>query len=141
MTAIALPRPAVDRRPRTESAARTRSARTDVRVAERQDARLRLTRRGRLVRSVLLLVVLLAVVAAAMVAAGAPAALAEWADGPGYVSVTVQPGDSLWEYARTYAPEQDPRDYVLEVQRANHLPTTSITAGTQIDLPLEPAGR
>lgn len=103
----------------------------------RKSVRLELTRRGRALRTLLVLAVLLVLAATAMIFSGAPSALADWVGGPQYVSVTVQPGDTLWGYARTYAPEgMDPRDYVLQIQQANDLPTSRVTAGTQLDLPV-----
>ena len=39
-----------------------------------------------------------------------------------YTSITVQPGDSLWEIAETYAPEYgDIRDYVRQLKVLNGL--------------------
>ncbi len=106
-------------------------------ASARKSVRLELTRRGRAVRTLLVLAVLLVLAATAMIFSGAPSALADWVGGPQYVSVTVQPGDTLWGYARTYAPDGvDPRDYVLQVQQANDLSTTRVTAGTQLDLPV-----
>lgn len=106
--------------------------------APRKSVRLELTRRGRLVRSVLVLVIALVIAAAVMTATGATSALADWAQGPERVAVTVQQGDTLWGYAREYAPEgTDVRDWVIEVQQANHLPSAQLTAGTQIEIPVE----
>lgn len=108
-------------------------------AAFRKGVRLELTRRGRIVRALLLLLVVLAVLFAVLSQTGASSAVADWVGGPDLVSVTVQPGDTLWEYAGTYAPEgTDPRDWVIDVQRANGLASAELTAGTQIEVP---AGR
>lgn len=100
--------------------------------------RLELTRRGRLLRSLVILALLVFVALTLVSAAGMGPAAAGWLEGPQLVSVTVQPGDTLWGYAVAYAPEGvDPRDYVLQVQQVNGLSTTQVTVGTQIDLPVE----
>lgn len=117
------------------SASATRAAAAGPRTR----VRLELTRRGRVVRAVLLLILTAAIAVAVMSASGASSALADWTHGPRTVAVTVQPGDTLWGYAGDYAPRgTDPRDYVLEVQRANHLSGMGLTAGSQIQLPVEP---
>lgn len=101
-------------------------------------SRLELTRRGRLVASALVFLAVLAIAATALVALGTPTALASWGDEQQYVSVTVQPGDTLWGYAEQYAPAgTDPRDFVLTIQEANGLPTGHIATGSQIDIPVE----
>lgn len=106
-------------------------------ASHRTGVRLELTRRGKAVRSLLVLIALLVTVTAATLWSGASSAFAEWAGGGQFVSVTVQPGDTLWEYARTYGPPgSDPRDYVLQIQQANDLTGTRVTAGTQLDLPV-----
>lgn len=106
-------------------------------VAPRKGVRLEITRRGRIVRAVALLIVLAAIVTAALFGAGVTDALAARSGGPQTVSVTVQPGDTLWEYAQEYAPEgTDVRDWVIEVQRFNELPSAEVTAGSQISIPV-----
>lgn len=113
-----------------------RTARTAP--AASRGARLSLTRRGRALRSLVILALLVGAVVVLVGMTGVPSAVAAWLQGPEYMSVTVQPGDTLWGYATAYAPDGiDPRDYVLEVQRANDLPSTQVTVGTQIDLPVD----
>lgn len=112
------------------------SSRTSTR-ASRKGVRLEITRRGRIVRALVLALLAAAVLFAALTEVGATGALADLARGPETVSVTVQPGDTLWEYGQTYASEgADLRDWVLDVQRANGLPSVELTAGTQIEVPV-----
>lgn len=49
--------------------------------------------------------------------------------------VTVQSGDSLWSLADTYAPNDDPRDWIAEVVVLNALESVDLTPGQQIALP------
>ena len=49
--------------------------------------------------------------------------------------VTVQSGDSLWSLADSYAPNEDPRDWIAEVVLLNALETAELTPGQQIALP------
>ncbi len=49
--------------------------------------------------------------------------------------VTVQSGDSLWSLADSYAPNQDPRDWIAEVVLLNALSSVDLTPGQQIALP------
>ena len=45
------------------------------------------------------------------------------------VSVTVQPGESLWAIAGTVAPERDPRDVVADIVQLNNLDAGACDAG------------
>ncbi|MBV9291761.1 MAG: LysM peptidoglycan-binding domain-containing protein [Frankiales bacterium] len=94
---------------------------------------LRLTRRGRL-----------AVVLAALVSAVLGSSLlgSSQAAGPGsrpaQRTVTVQPGESLWQVAVRVAPHADPRLIVTEIEQANHLAGPQVFGGQQLRVP--PAG-
>jgi len=92
---------------------------------------LRLTRRGRLVIT-LTVAVLLAVVAVL----GARAA---WAAGPAQApatqSITVLPGQTLWEIAGASS-AGDPRDAVIEIRELNGLPDSQVFAGQVLLLPV-----
>lgn len=117
--------------------ARTTPSSRTAAVASRKGVRLEITRRGRIVRALVLVVLAASVLFAALTEVGATGALADLARGPETVAVTVQPGDTLWDYGRTYAPEgADLRDWVIDVQRANDLPSVELTAGTQIEVPV-----
>jgi peptidoglycan/LPS O-acetylase OafA/YrhL len=49
--------------------------------------------------------------------------------------ITVGHGDSLWALARSYAPNQDPRDWIASVVSLNALSTASLEPGQRIALP------
>jgi hypothetical protein len=90
----------------------------------------RLTRRGRLVVVLLLMVVLVV---------GFSVGLVSQAAGPSRhhvaPTVTVRPGESLWQVATRVAPGADPRLVVDELVRANHLPGATVVVGQQLLVP------
>ncbi|GAA1317494.1 LysM peptidoglycan-binding domain-containing protein [Leucobacter albus] len=99
-------------------------------------AKLRLTRRGRIVFGGLATVLIAGAlgVAAAFAAPGAEA--------NGTVSsqefpyVLAQSGDSLWSIASALDPAADPRDIVAELQRLNQIDAADLRAGDSIAVPL-----
>lgn len=101
-----------------------------ARGAARQPARLRLTRRGRVV------VALLALGAAL---GGGLTATAAWAGGMdkgGVVQHTVAPGETLWGIARGVAePGQDVRAVVDELRSMNDRDSSGLRAGEVIWIP------
>jgi Tfp pilus assembly protein FimV len=93
----------------------------------------RLTRRGRLLLS---LVVLLAAVAGAVLMTGGPVALAGTDREPvTHRQVTVAPGQTLWQIAERAAPGSDPRETVQRILDLNGLRTAQVQAGTALLLP------
>ncbi len=100
--------------------------------------RLRLTRRGRVV--VRLCVVLLGALAtAAIVLAGGRAARAGEDSRPVPAEqVVVQPGETLWQIAGRVAPAADRRDTVARIVELNALPSASLRAGQRIAVPVAP---
>jgi nucleoid-associated protein YgaU len=98
------------------------------------DPPLRLTRRGRLV--VLLVVLGLAYVALTMVSA--PAASTGQVRHVRAHTVVVTPGETLWDIARSVAPESDPRDVVAEIVDLNSLTDPgAIRVGQPLDVPAQ----
>ena len=99
--------------------------------------RMRLTRRGRVVVAV---VVLLLSVATAVLVVRAAEGLSERLSDRSAVPasapavVTVRPGDTLWGIARRIAPDRDTRAVVAELQRVNLLPTGEVRAGQRLRL-------
>ena len=98
----------------------------------------RLTRRGRLLRSgiLLLLVSLLVLLAIARVAgepvlAGSEASVVPTTT----VTVVIEQGDSLWEIARRVAPGADPRDVVHRIRELNGLRSNLIQPGQVLLVP------
>lgn len=50
---------------------------------------------------------------------------------------TVSSGESLWELAEKYAPDDDPRAFVFELRRLNGLDTSSVSPGQKLLIPAE----
>lgn len=106
------------------------------RPAARTGARLQPTARGRALLLVIAFLAGLAVAALSLLVLDVPAALA--GSDRTQVTVTVEHGDTLWEYAERYAPEgMSEQEYITEVRSINHLPTGRVTTGQQIELPTE----
>jgi hypothetical protein len=99
---------------------------------------LRLTRRGRIVLVglplVLLAVVLISLAGFLNSPAKAADSVSELSLTP-TVSVTVQPGESLWGIAGAVAPERDPRDVVADIVQLNNLDGGKVMPGQQIFVP------
>jgi hypothetical protein len=54
-----------------------------------------------------------------------------------YTTVTVQPGQTLWEIARTFAPDTDPRATIARIVDLNALPSQhDIRPGLRLALPI-----
>jgi hypothetical protein len=101
--------------------------------------RLRLTRRGRAVFTVLAslpLVVwtLVAVLGSGDAAADSGAARAATS----FAYVTIGQGDSLWALAESLAPQGDPRELVDEIMRLNGLDDAVVEPGQRLALPIVP---
>ena len=99
---------------------------------------LRLTRRGRIVLIGIPLVLLAALLLSLAGFFNAPAkaseSAADLATTP-TVTVTVQPGESLWGIAANVAPERDPRDVVADIVQLNNLPAGGVFPGQQLFVP------
>lgn len=97
-----------------------------------------LTRRGRLVRTALLLALVLLVglwlvgrlMAQPAVTEGAPASTVVPT-----LRVTVVEGDSLWAIARAADPAADPREVVLDIRALNGLTSNTIQPGQVLLVP------
>lgn len=93
--------------------------------------RLRLTRRGRLVVTVFLLLLV-----AGLAAILAPASRA--ADPPGPVpTAVVRPGDTLWSVAERHRPGSQPFAVIEKIRRLNGLEDYTVHAGQRLILPTE----
>ncbi|MBX5477125.1 MAG: LysM peptidoglycan-binding domain-containing protein [Clostridia bacterium] len=55
--------------------------------------------------------------------------------------IIVQPGDTLWTLASRLAPDEDPRAWIADVRRENHLSTVVIKPGQRLRLPVGPRSR
>ena len=103
-----------------------------------KQAPLRLTRRGRFVFFGVPLILLAAFILSFSGFVNAPAKAADSADQLSLtptVSVTVQPGESLWAIAGSVAPERDPRDVVADIVQLNNLDAARVMPGQQLFVP------
>lgn len=91
----------------------------------------RLTRRGRLL--LLALLVLLTFVATSALRTVSQAATGPARSATHYV--TVAPGQTLWQIARTVAPGDDPRDTIARLRSLNGLGSTTVQAGQRLAVP------
>ncbi|WP_028271937.1 LysM peptidoglycan-binding domain-containing protein [Arthrobacter sp. UNC362MFTsu5.1] len=99
---------------------------------------LRLTRRGRIVLVGIPLILLSVLLISLAGFLNSPAKAADSATELSLtptVSVTVQPGQSLWEIAGSVAPERDPRDVVADIVQLNNLDGGRVMPGQQIFVP------
>lgn len=96
--------------------------------------RLRLTRRGRFVITTLAAIPLLIVVALAVLNGG-QASAGNTSGTTHFDTVTIQPGETLWQLAEETAPNSDPRDFVQDVVSLNALDSSALQAGEQIAIP------
>ncbi len=94
----------------------------------------RLTRRGRLV---LFLTVLAAVLAATVAVGPAVVATAGAGEPVDVRTVTVQPGQTLWEIAMANGGTGDPRTVVYEIEQLNHLDGAELQIGQTLDVPMD----
>ena len=99
----------------------------------RQPASPRLTRRGRLVVVLVLTVALFALASVGRVWAFATA---DASSGPVTSTWVVQPGETLWDVASAVDPGADPRDTIARIVDLNDLPTSSVTVGQSIQVPV-----
>ncbi len=101
--------------------------------------RLRLTRRGRIVFTTLAAIPLLIVVALGVLNGGQASAGDASAGEPRttFETVTIQPGETLWQLAEETAPNADPRDFVQDVVSLNALDSSALQAGEQIAIPAQ----
>lgn len=104
-----------------------------VAAARPAPPRLRITRRGRYVVTVL---VALAVAAlAALVGLGAPGAEASSVAGTSLETYVVDGGQSLWDIAAEVAPGADPREFAAEVKKVNRLASSVLQPGQELLIP------
>ena len=115
-----------------------RSLRGHGSAARTRQSPLRLTRRGRFVFFGVPLILLAALILSFSGFLNAPARASESATDlrvTPAVSVTVQPGDSLWAIAGTVAPERDPRDVVADILQLNNLEAARVVPGQSLVVP------
>ncbi|WP_426976821.1 LysM peptidoglycan-binding domain-containing protein [Pseudarthrobacter sp. O4] len=105
-----------------------------------KQAPLRLTRRGRFVFFGVPLILLAALILSFSGFLNAPAKASESVEELSLtptVSVTVQPGESLWAIAGTVAPGRDPRDVVADIVQLNNLDAARVLPGQTLFVPAQ----
>ncbi len=95
-----------------------------------------LTRRGALVLRWITVMATAIVVVLVVTAAGFAVARAIGSPAPATRTVSVQPGQSLWQLARAAAPGADVRDTVSSIRELNHLTGTTVTPGQVLVVPV-----
>jgi hypothetical protein len=109
-----------------------------VSAGRSKQAPLRLTRRGRFVFFGVPLILLAALILSFSGFLFAPAKAADSPDQLSVtptISVTVQPGETLWAIAGSVAPERDPRDVVADIVQLNNLDAARVMPGQQLFVP------
>ena len=106
------------------------SATVAIRPMVRPAPPVHLTRRGRLV---VVLGMLVAMVFAGLSLGRSPGQAEAHVVAPR--TVTVQPGETLWGLSARIAPHADPRLVVAEIERLNHLTTPAVFGGQQLVVP------
>lgn len=106
-----------------------------VAPASRAAAPVRLTRRGRAVVAVLLLLLAVTVLGLLRAPATATTGGRGASASPVAERVTVRPGETLWQIAERAAPGVDPRDTVARIREMNGLRTSAVEAGRVLWVP------
>jgi predicted Zn-dependent protease len=105
------------------------AARSSASIRKPQQAKLRLTRRGQIVVTLLVTGLLLAVFSLGRFSAGAAG------DPVPHRTVVVHTGDTLWSIAAAAAPSADTRVTVDKIRLLNHLDGGAVQVGQQLQLP------
>jgi LysM repeat protein len=98
--------------------------------------RLRITRRGQVVLSVLIAIPLVLGVGAFVLGSG-DAVATSTSSSTTFEHVRVQAGDTLWSIAERIAPKSDPRDVVADIIKLNQLGSASITPNQLLAIPTQ----
>ncbi len=95
-------------------------------------SRLRMTARG---RAVLLVLIAIPVVAIALVLGLSAGGATATSSSTPLSTVTVQPGQTLWQLATKIAPQSDPRDVINDIMSVNRLATAALQPGEKLEIP------
>lgn len=119
---------------RTAGSTNADSSRT-ARASASRAPRLRITRRGRLVLTSLVVGPLVALGVVAGVSATSAIATSASSAVVEFDYLTINAGESLWQVAERIAPSSDPRDVVADIVSLNQLSTSSVESGQRIAIP------
>jgi LysM repeat protein len=95
----------------------------------------RLTRRGRLARTIVVLSLAVVMVAGFAATSGANQEAPVKSAAPSYSVVVVAPGETLWSVAAAYA-SGDVQGFVTEIREINNLKGYDLQAGQRLRVPL-----
>ncbi|GAA1847041.1 LysM peptidoglycan-binding domain-containing protein [Agromyces salentinus] len=98
-------------------------------------SRLRLTRRGRVVLTILSAIPVAVFAAVLVLGSGGAAAEVDAPSNVGLSYLTVADGESLWGIAESIAPGSDPREIISEIMRLNGLDDSTVQPGQRLALP------
>ncbi|HMM83173.1 MAG TPA: LysM peptidoglycan-binding domain-containing protein [Terrimesophilobacter sp.] len=96
--------------------------------------RLRVTRRGRAVVTVLVTGLIIGLALMLSLIGGMATANTDPATGA-FEYVTVEAGQSLWQVAQSVAPGADPRDVISDIVRLNQLQSSVVRPGDRLAIP------
>jgi LysM repeat protein len=95
----------------------------------------RLTRRGRLARTIVVLSLAVVMVAGFAATSGANQEAPVKSSAPSYSVVVVAPGETLWSVAAAYA-SGDVQGFINEIREVNNLKGYDLQAGQKLRVPL-----
>jgi LysM repeat protein len=100
-----------------------------------QQSLVRLTRRGRLARTIVVLSLAVVMVAGFAATSGANQEAPVASAAPSYSVVVVAPGETLWSVAAAYA-SGDVQGFVTQIREINNLKGYDLQAGQRLRVPL-----
>jgi hypothetical protein len=103
-------------------------------TAFHQPAHLHITRRGRAVVTVAVILAAIATVIGFVLSGGGAVATSTSGD-VHFDHVTVAAGETLWQVAVDVAPSADPRDVITDIQQLNNLDSTQVLPGQSLAIP------
>lgn len=105
----------------------------------RTQAKLRITRRGRVVLGLIIAICVATVVAIGVFSGGSYALASAHTQNETveFTYVAAMPGDSLWSLATRLAPEADPRDVIADIKRLNQIESSELLVGQELAIPLK----
>jgi hypothetical protein len=106
---------------------------SSISIIPAQRPALRLTRRGRAVFGGLAAAPI--VIGIVLASVSTPAMAGSEVVSASYRTVTVSAGESLWSIAERIAPDQDPRDVIVDISRLNSLADQSVVPGQSLAIP------